>query len=159
MKRMTVVLMLLLLYVGGLYSQTVMVVDVIDGVGQNIELTTESRLSSQSDSVVILPRSGNNNVLVFAIRDIRRMTFDEAIISVMDSVERPRIHVYPNPVADNLTIEGGGTSNLPLTVYSLDGRVVIHERLFQGNPIDVRALAPGSYLIQIGGYRCKFVKK
>lgn len=159
MKRMIVILMLILLKVGLLHSQTVMVVDMVNGVEHNVELTTASKILFQSDGVVISPRTGNNNELVCALHDIRSMTFIESIINGMDTVEYPGIHVYPNPVADNLTIEGIRTSDLPLTVYSLDGSVVIYGRYYYGGRVNVSSLAPDTYLIQVGDYNCKFVKK
>lgn len=87
------------------------------------------------------------------------MIFIEAIINGMDTVEHLGIHVYPNPVTDNLTIEGIGTSDLPLTVYSLDSSVVIRGQYRCGSHVDVSSLSPGTYLIWVGECRCKFVNK
>lgn len=159
MKRMLVFLLLTLLKVGVLCSQTIMIVDIIDGVEQNIELSTASKISFQTDSIVILPRTGDATTMIYAITDIRKLAFDGSIVTGLDTVEQPRVTIYPNPVSDYFMINGIQKGNLPLKVFSLNGRVVIRGRYRYGSRVDVSSLASGLYLIQVGGDNCKFVKK
>ena len=159
MKRILIISMLALLKVGTLHSQTIMVVDMINEAVQNIGLSSTSKMSFWSDSVVISPRTGNVNAQSYAISNIRRITFFDTVITRLDTVESTKILIYPNPVADYLVIDGMGMRDLPFIVFSIDGSVVIRGKYHHGSPIDVRSLASGTYFLKVGRYNCKFVKK
>lgn len=159
MNRLLFISMLIFLHIGELYSQTIMVVDLINGVEQNVELTIGSCITFPEDSIVVTTRTESYFASSYAISDVRKLSFHESIITDVNSVEQSSIHVYPNPVADYLTIVGIGKRDLPLTVFSLDGSVVIRGHYRYGSRVIVSSLAPGPYLIQVGSYNCKFVKK
>lgn len=58
--------------------------------------------------------------------------------------------VYPNPAADYLTV-AGAVPGAALEVRNLLGRVVLAAPLGAGGTLDVRALAPGAYLLRLKG--------
>lgn len=62
------------------------------------------------------------------------------------------ILIYPNPTSDFIHIEG--VEPQPITIYSLDGRLV--KTVESTNVVDVRDLDEGIYLINIGGIVKKF---
>jgi len=71
---------------------------------------------------------------------------------VQEQVVRPA-RIYPNPAQDQIRLEGlelaAGTV---LEVVDMAGRVVARRVApTAGNPVDVSALQPGSYLLRVTG--------
>ncbi len=61
------------------------------------------------------------------------------------------LEVYPNPANAYIRVEGTGLENkaYPLKVYNTNGQLVLNRRFFPGTQIDVRALKPGLYLLEV----------
>ena len=66
------------------------------------------------------------------------------------------MHVYPNPVSDQLTIDFVSDldiTNVDINIYDLTGKILIHTQvdLVIGSneiPMDVSTLPKGTYLVQ-----------
>ncbi|MFC0878493.1 autotransporter-associated beta strand repeat-containing protein [Saccharicrinis sp. FJH2] len=80
---------------------------------------------------------------------------DQGIIKVMKStplqdVSNDQISLYPNPVKDLLIIDiAGGVSPDIITVKSLSGKVLYNTIPTGKNELDMSALAPGIYIVEI----------
>ncbi len=77
-----------------------------------------------------------------------------------DRGESGTVHLYPNPATDQLTIRGW-TRYSRMKLFDAWGRPVgLH--LLSGSIVDLHALSPGFYLLQLGGQRrtitIRFVK-
>ncbi|MGB3546334.1 MAG: T9SS type A sorting domain-containing protein [Saprospiraceae bacterium] len=59
--------------------------------------------------------------------------------------------VYPNPFTDFITIELPGTASLDLEVVDLRGSVVLLTKAVNGEPVDLRGLKSGTYLLRVAG--------
>jgi hypothetical protein len=77
----------------------------------------------------------------------------------IDSKKETEFLVYPNPTSDYLNLPF--TTDFEVKVISLDGRVLMQEA--NTEQLDVRALAPGYYVIEVATARsigrARFVKK
>jgi hypothetical protein len=77
--------------------------------------------------------------------------------SITNSVFRPSLHIYPNPVSDIATIKFtiGNQSEATVNIYDINGRLVIANRAgrFAAGthtlPIDVSSLKMGVYIVQL----------
>jgi len=61
----------------------------------------------------------------------------------------PGLLLYPNPVQGSVTITGI-PDRAQVRVVDALGRVVLHETMDPGDPMDVRTLSPGQYLVVAG---------
>ena len=71
-------------------------------------------------------------------------------------VKQP-LHIYPNPVSDNISITGLTQQDERYVIYTITGICVQ-----QGAPeseIDVRNLQSGMYFIQIGNSTASFIQQ
>lgn len=80
-----------------------------------------------------------------------------------DADSRPSIIVYPNPVLDMLTIDSKIQGLMNLTFYDIKGQRLYSVESTANNPVDVSALQPGAYILQVSGNgfeeRQKFIKE
>ncbi len=97
----------------------------------------------------------------YSFSDIRKIVFEKDETSIESiSVNASKIDVYPNPVNNNLTIEG--VNELPETdvlIYSLTGTLVAQYSQWNGKKIDVSHLAAGIYFVKMNSTTLKFVKQ
>jgi chitinase len=69
------------------------------------------------------------------------------------------VSIYPNPAIDRLTIETAAPETLNLKILNVLGSVVIEKQVTQKMTVDISALSPGIYLVNIGGTVQKFIKQ
>ena len=79
--------------------------------------------------------------------------------SNLPSTKSTSIALYPNPVANYLTIDNTLTEPLTLTIYSLEGKIILSASLLKGTQnIDLSALQSGPYFVVIGSQRWSILK-
>ena len=69
------------------------------------------------------------------------------------------VRVFPNPVKDELYINHLPTDHLPFIIFDLRSKQMINGQYQNGQSIHVSALPAGVYMIKVGDWRGKFVKK
>ena len=88
------------------------------------------------------------------VMSIRKITFAETAGSAVENVESNNsVVVYPNPTQDILMIQG--IEEQALRVFDLQGRLLKTEN---GTQVNVRNLAEGTYLLQVGTQVVRFIK-
>ena len=85
------------------------------------------------------------------------------ITAVEDLAETIEIEVFPNPVADQLTIECSDNSeDLTFTVYDIMGKQLLSEEDFNKNglinTIDLTTFSAGTYLLHLSNAENKTIK-
>lgn len=76
----------------------------------------------------------------------------------IDEAHQASVSIVPNPAMDVLQLTFEGTSQ-PVAVLDLNGRTIMDwKNVTSGEQIDIRLLAPGTYLVEVAGKREKFVK-
>ena len=65
----------------------------------------------------------------------------------VNDVQRPALGLYPNPASDQLTLTSG-TALRSIEVHAADGRLVSRQRMVGTWTLDIRALAPGAYVLR-----------
>ena len=76
------------------------------------------------------------------------------------------VKIYPNPVADKLTIDGLNSDEIQdCTVFKLDGIAASKQNSIQNNQLNVSGLTPGFYFLSFNNkernqnFKLNFVKK
>jgi hypothetical protein len=86
---------------------------------------------------------------------VRDIVKDHVVpISSIDALSMEAFIVYPNPVADRLTIESQLSLNSKayLTIYNLQGQTILRQQLIVNKSVvDVSSLANGIYIYEVFG--------
>lgn len=67
------------------------------------------------------------------------------------------IELYPNPANKNMVVKFKESNSKDITIYSLNGKKVLQQKLFSNESIDVSTLENGMYFLQLDGKAAKFV--
>lgn len=87
------------------------------------------------------------------------ISYKDCQITHLPSTKSTPITLYPNPVADYLTIDNPLSEPLNLIIYSLEGKVVLTSPLLNTTQsIDLSALQSGPYFVMIGSQRWSILK-
>ncbi|HAP68981.1 MAG TPA: hypothetical protein DCR04_04535, partial [Flavobacteriales bacterium] len=99
---------------------------------------------------------------VFTSEGNNRIFLDDINVDVSASLSENAnpfldLHLYPNPVADQLTIEFGleHTSEVQISVLDLLGKTILQQQKTTGNSgmnaqvVNLKSLAPGQYFIRV----------
>ncbi|MEL6561574.1 MAG: cadherin domain-containing protein, partial [Bacteroidota bacterium] len=115
--------------------------------GEMTFITSPDFETQSSYSVVITATDDSNNatdlMLTISVNDL-----DEGVpLSVFESL---KLSIYPNPVADQLIIEGYSLKNFQqLLVTSLEGKVILDFNDLNAKSFDLSGLSSGIYLLML----------
>ncbi|MEQ8324454.1 MAG: choice-of-anchor B family protein [Vicingaceae bacterium] len=91
--------------------------------------------------------------------------FSEGFVGYYESTNNNQLHIYPNPVSDNLTfVLPGGANTGTFEVHDITGRLVMTEIIEgQKNKINIQRLTQGTYFLKVldvdgNSYSAIFVK-
>ena len=139
-----------------LYAQQVEIHAVItktDGCELLYDLDESDRISFPNDEILVITQNGSD--IQIPISEIRKVTFDE-ILATADNVTES-IGIFPNPVSSTFAISGiNGFQQL--SIYSIDGRLVRHDTIGNGQNIDISELPQGLYYVNINKQNLKLIK-
>lgn len=79
------------------------------------------------------------------------------LATALAEADTPRGLLHPVPATDRLFVPSGLPAGVVVTVMDLNGRTLLTTQ--HRNGIDVAGLAAGSYILQAGGLRWRFVKE
>lgn len=85
------------------------------------------------------------------------VTKDTSILAVNDAAKN-EIRIYPNPVKDQLSVDGI-TKDESYEIFSVDGKLVKSGMLSAKNSVGVNTLPKGVYLLKIAEKNLKFIKE
>ena len=91
---------------------------------------------------------------------VRKISFENNDFTAVEDVVTPStIHVYPNPTADMLIIDGV-TAKQEIAIYSLNGAKVLSALSQDGtNTLHVSELPNGVYLLKLANETFKLIKE
>ncbi len=94
------------------------------------------------------PMFGMNTPAYFCMDDVQ---LSNSVTSTQEVVSAPDLfEVYPNPAADFLLLKNLTPTQGLVSVYTLDGRSVLTEKVQSSNQqIDVKQLAKGTYVVKL----------
>ena len=106
-----------------------------------------------SDTQLFLDNNGET--YTYILSELRKAYF--TIIDNVAEVDNQQFTVYPNPTNDVLKI-GNISDNQPVTIYSVDGKIIKKIEVSDEAEINVSDLQPGLYIIGVGNEYSKFIK-
>ncbi len=85
---------------------------------------------------------------------------EREIVDVEEATNSIAIKISPNPIQDIVSIDWGSENITELTVYSIDGKLILSKRVNgNGTTINMDAFEKGTYLIELSGEEIKTVKQ
>lgn len=88
-------------------------------------------------------------------------TFEMVTTLATSSFEKNESKLYPNPAHQTITIDLNSNENEPLFIKNQLGQIVIQKSKINESKtiVDISALSPGLYFVQIGNETHKFIKE
>lgn len=83
-------------------------------------------------------------------------------MGINDIINRtPDFNIYPNPVVNQLNVNGEISKAKSAKIYELSGKLIkeINNPFINQKSIDVQSLLPSTYILNIDGKSVKFIKK
>jgi len=149
MKKYSLIIVFLTLISLPLLSQEAIIFNLQNGGKQSVKLDNIQRITFSGSNLLLKPVTGSQ--LSFLLADISKITFGGMITGISDTyIESADIKVYPNPVRDELKIDGDVPfDNLPFTIYNLAGQQIVNGQWQNGKSINVANLPKGIYFVKI----------
>lgn len=129
-----------------------------------IRLTGDAKEVQQVNAIQFLPgqtiQCQLSNGESTELTGVRKISFENNDFTAIEDVTTPStIHIYPNPTADMLIIDGV-TAKQEITIYSLNGSKVLSTQSQEGtNTIQVSELPNGVYLLRLSNETFKLIKE
>ncbi len=122
-----------------------------------IDLLSLRKLSFAEDDLVINYQNGSTDNL--SLDAIDKIWFESTPSDIGDvSLGDDKILFYPNPVDNQIWIRGV-ESEEKISLFHVDGKLVMEQIYIPGEPMDVSALQAGFYLLKIKGKTFKMRKQ
>ena len=121
---------------------------------QEIEVSAAGKIYFSDDYMYI--DDGTALPYSFAVSDIRKMTFGEGV-GIQDIVTKA-FKVYPNPVHNELYVNGNEFGSYRYALYSIDGRMLQQGEVGNGEPIHTGDIPAGLYILKINNTSLKINK-
>ena len=93
----------------------------------------------------------------FVATNMRKIAFS-GDVAIGETNANESLGFYPNPASDFIYLTEPMTSNTEISVYNIDGRIAMQEKLGDSSSIDVSRLQCGFYLLKLGDKIFKFRK-
>lgn len=122
-----------------------------------VPITLDSKIKFTSEGMAVY--NGESPLAAFSYEDCATITFLTSGSGVESVEKESGLILLTNPAYDQLLFSGFENASASLTVYSINGQRMLQVKDWQGQPVDVRGLTPGIYLISVNNSTFKFIKK
>jgi hypothetical protein len=172
MKKTKLYLVLILsLFIGliGLQAQNLLKVISKNGVQTPIKLSDIQKITFGSVEMKLLRSDASTQI--YGFDNIRILNFDTTSnnINQINTLENNDLHLYPNPVINNvaITFESSTKGSIAINIFDFQGKIVFqkYEHQLEGKnklSIDLSKLQKGIYVCQLTNSTtnkiCKFLK-
>lgn len=114
---------------------------------------------SDDKSVKVVCVDGNGTT--YAFDEVLKIVIsaDESAISTPETAVASRLTLTVSTDGNRLTVNGWDSNEtVALDVYSMAGSSMLHEQTWNGQSVDISALAHGVYVVKAGTHTAKFRK-
>ena len=157
MKKNRLALFLLLLLFSSFASKAQRNINIqyIDDVLITYSINQNSKLTFSNNDIIISQPSGE--VYYFAIDSIRKIYFTTGT-SLLEVLPKNDITLYPNP-SKNYIILSNINAKTPMSIYNMNGVLVMSDIIYQDKSINISNLSNGVYIVKVGNKEFKLVKE
>jgi hypothetical protein len=135
-------------------AQTKVILTFRDASTQEIEVAAYGKIYF-SDNYMFID-DGNSMPYSYEVSQIRNMVFDE-VVGLRD-IETETFKVYPNPVHNELYVNGNENVPYRYSLFSIDGRLLLYGEVQNGESIRVDGIPAGLYILKINNTSLKINK-
>ena len=157
MKKNRLALFLLLLLFSSFASKAQRNINIqyIDDVLITYSINQNSKLTFSNNDIIISQPSGE--VYYFTIDSIRKIYFTTGT-SLLEVLPKNDITLYPNP-SKNYIILSNINAKTPMSIYNMNGVLVMSDIIYQDKSINISNLSNGVYIVKVGNKEFKLVKE
>jgi hypothetical protein len=138
-----------------------LVIQAVTGDENSFRLNNIQRMVFRNGNLVLVKTDSQEESVPLA--DLQKIFFSElpsAIPGFLKNASSSGIKLFPNPAGDNLHITGVPEGTSAISIYRLDGALVMKARVTSGeNLLDLKVLSPGIYLLRTNTQSIKFIRQ
>jgi len=142
-----------------LYAQTGIKVTYYDGTTQGFAVQDSGKLYF-SESNLLIKTSSTSTPTSLPVSIIQKITFDNSVLSTQNiSQNKSKYILYPNPSNDFIRIKSLNADKLEVSIYALDGKLLLKGNYVSDQNIDISQLPAGVYIVKSNTETFKLIKK
>lgn len=153
-------LLLLMLFAFSQYglvnAQTNIVVVMNDGTENSMEVSAAGKIFFENSTLFI--DDGASNTVSFSISNIQKIYFDAYSKLESYSFEGEKVMLYPNPAQDFFSIATNLSDPFPISIFSIDGKLIQSYVSSNQENIDISNLKSGFYIVRVNNVSIKLCK-
>ena len=155
MKKIISSILLAYIFVSSGFAMTHMRVEKNDASEEVIQLNTIRTIRFQGENVQFNYKNGNSDL--FAANTLKSLQFS-SIPSSIEEKTSAELFFYPNPATDYIYLKNLATADAMISIYQIDGVIVMKGKQSLHTGIYVGNLASGLYLLEVNKQTYKFRK-
>ncbi|HNZ84919.1 MAG TPA: T9SS type A sorting domain-containing protein [Paludibacteraceae bacterium] len=155
MKKIISSILLAYIFVSSGFAMTHMRVEKNDASEEVIQLNTIRTIRFQGENVQFNYKNGNSDL--FAANTLKSLQFS-SIPSSIEEKTSAELFFYPNPATDYIYLKNLATEEAMISIYQIDGVIVMKGKQSLHTGIYVGNLASGLYLLEVNKQTYKFRK-
>lgn len=137
-------------------AQSGVVVQYTTNQEQAFILNDQGKIYFSGSNLMIAQSNGRTQTI--AISDIRKLYFQTNLSISEDITVDNNIILYPNPAKDQIKLSNIKAHTL-ISVYSMDGKLLINQFSSPDQIINVGNLQKGLYIVKVNGETFKLIKQ
>lgn len=154
MKKLLITALVLLGFLSSAFAQDEVTFSILktDGSTTSFTMNRDARIYYSDTQLMFF---NGNETVSFNFSEIRKAYFTSP--QDVEEIDNQQFMVYPNPAKDVLRISGIA-ENQEVTIYSINGDVMMKLIASEGCEINISDLRTGLYIIGVGNEFSKFIK-
>lgn len=158
MKRTLLLATAFLMLTGILQAQVTVTVVPVSGNQQQHLIDATGGIYINNDNMIVVTSTDNGTSASYALDEVRKVLFSGSV-RITDISARTPLSISPNPAAGSICIMGLDDGEQELAIYTLSGAEVLRGTCRNGEPVDIKALPAGVYIVKTGMNFGKMIKR
>jgi hypothetical protein len=161
--KQKILLLMLLVFAGTEASQIIaqsLIIRSVGGTEDTRSLGSLQKFSFSATNLILTSVSGSTEA--FSLSAISKLYFaDVPIVSgITTQYENAgNLLLYPNPAENIICLQNLPEGNFFVTIYRMDGVMVLKAQISSGEDVDISMLEEGLYLLNVNDQTTRFIKR
>jgi len=140
-----------------LTAQTKITIHLTDGSESSFNISADGKLYFSGNNLLIKDSIGITSSITLS--QIRKIVFESNSSGIESHIESGQMFIYPNPSSNYLRIGNISEQVVNVTIFSMNGKVLLRSEYRNGDQIDVSNLSHGLYIVRVDEQAFKFCKQ